>query len=286
MSSMGPSNTRGSRASADTVLLEAFDSFHAEVLRLKRRIVGVPQVQDPNAPPPPPGPRPYTGPAPEGVRQRLLDLVETQSVDAARKLADHEMRMYEEAKYVMVAMADEVFLNLAWPGRDGWMAKPLEAQVFRTHDAGERFFRKIDDILEGNASASIELCNVYLTALALGFRGKYRPFGPTEPEAYRRRLSRHIYRIDPESGIADKEICGDAHDFTLDKDQPTRLPGMRNGFLPLLGVFALLLVASELIWYVRTRDVDEQLKTIREGAAKIESAKELALKQAAKEGAR
>lgn len=199
----------------------------------------------------------------DAVQQRLLDVFETQAARVTSAMPEHEHRLFEETRYVMIALADEVFLALDWPGKSAWADKPLEATVFRSRDSGERFFRRIDDALAGRAAASTQMLTIYLMALALGFRGKYAAFGTGEPETYRARLAEFIGRMDPEVLRGD-ELCPEAHEYTADNVQEKRLPAFRRGFLPFLVVLLAWVVIGEIVWLYRTSELDDVLDRIED----------------------
>jgi len=228
------------------VLVDTFCAFHAEVIAQKRIVIASE------------GQTPY-----DAVQQRLLDAFESQASRASDKLAEHERRLFEETRYVMLAMADEVFLHLDWPGKGPWADKPLEAIVFQTRDSGERFFNRIDDVLFGRAPASSQILTVYLTALALGFRGKYAPLGTGEPETYRSRLADYLARTDPDL-IRGEELCPEAHEYTASDSPIQRLPSRSRGLLPFLVVIIGWIVIGEILWLYRTNELDDVLDRIEE----------------------
>ena len=71
----------------------AFRSFVGEVLRIKRGVVAAPAAA-----------------ACDIVQQRILDHFRAVNEQIERRLAAHDARIYEEVKYLMIAMADEAFL--------------------------------------------------------------------------------------------------------------------------------------------------------------------------------
>ncbi|MFO0762730.1 MAG: DotU family type IV/VI secretion system protein [Byssovorax sp.] len=242
------SRTQVGKAGGPLGLVDAFSAFYAESIRLKRLVVSSPQP-----------------PTVDTIKEKLLDLFEAQAAGVGRKLADYEIRVFQEAQYLMVAMADEVFLRLEWPGRSMWSQKPLESQIFRSHDAGERFFRRLDEVLGGRATASTEILTVYLTALALGFSGRYGGASP-RPEEYRLRLSAHLARVDPGLVIPEPDLVPEAHEHTLSDQKRSLLPSFSAGIIPLIAVFVGWIVIAQVVWAYRTSEVDNQLDRI-EGAA-------------------
>jgi type VI secretion system protein ImpK len=238
-----------------THLLEAFHAFYAEVARQRQLITHAPGGLTPGA---------------DTVRQRLLNVLEAQAVAFSRKLAEHELKAYEEAQYVMAAMADEVLLAIPGGALIGWADRPLEACLFSTHDAGERVFRKIDEILTGESRASTALLLVYMAALALGFQGKYRALGmPDKPEEDRRKLAQHLLMTAPApiaTGSTGDELCAEAHAHTRGGGKRSHLQPLRNGYLPFAIVTLCLLLIGQLLWSYRVSDVADGLDAI-EGAS-------------------
>jgi type VI secretion system protein ImpK len=236
--------TRSPKQAGALGLVDAFSDFYGEAVRLKRLVLTSPQP-----------------PTAETIKEKLLDLFEAQAAGVGRKLADYEIRVFQEAQYLMVAMADEVFLRLEWPGRAQWSQKPMESQIFRSHDAGERFFRRLDEVLGGRATASTEILTVYLTALALGFSGRYGGASP-RPEEYRLRLSAHLSRVEPDLVLPDPDLIPEAHEHTLGDAKRSLLPSFSTGIIPLIAVFVGWIIVAQVVWAYRTSDVNKQLDRI------------------------
>jgi len=236
----------GQKTGDERRLVDAFCQFHTEVVSAKRQVLAQPAAN------------PW-----DAVQQRLLDTFETQGTRVLQTLPEHENRLFEETRYVMIAMADEVFLSIEWDGKGPWADKPLESIVFRTRDAGERFFRRIDDALAGRTAASAQILTVYITALAIGFRGKYAALGTNDPETYRQRLAEYIARSDPDF-TRSEELCPQAHEHTLDKVPEKRLPSFSRGILPFILVLVGWVVVGEVLWLFRTAELDDTLDRIED----------------------
>lgn len=241
-------------------LLGCFHEFHAEVVRLKQEVTRLD--------PPPPDP--------EEVKSRLVTLFERQSADAQHRLADHEQLSFKEAQYVMVAMADEVFLRLDWNGRGLWTSRPLEAEEpFYSHVAGERIFQRIDQIVREREAVPVELLSVYLAALALDFQGKYRhssagSAGAREPARYRRDLAKQLEQVDAGAVRPADELCPAAYDATLPGAGRRGLPTLRMALLVLLIVVLCWLFIGLALWYFQALEVSEQLNRIEDANEQIE----------------
>src|SRR5215475_12859109 len=103
------------------------------------------------------------------IWNKVLVLLDQQTVAATRIAGPAGLEFHREAIYVMAVLA------------------------------GEIFFRRLETLLRREDEAAAELAVVYLMALSLGFRGKY--WGAAhEPilDSYRARLFSFISRHDPE----------------------------------------------------------------------------------------
>jgi type VI secretion system protein ImpK len=199
---------------------------------------------------------------------RLATLLETQGLDAKRKGGDYGANYYREAQYIMAALADDIFLNLDWPGREPWKARLLEYRLFGTKVAGEQFYRKLEALLAERDPANAELAALYLLALSLGFRGKFR--GDEEAavlERYRRELFSFIYHRDPSLTEHGKELFPEAYAAVLGEGEPRRLPHMRKWFAILALVALVFLVISHGLWLDVSADLEGVLDKILHRAA-------------------
>lgn len=256
----------GAAQAAGPTLLDGFRDAYAEVTSWAAAVVSSEPPQH------------------ETVKQQLLSVLARQTAGAAERLAEHERAELERAQYVMVAMADEVMLRLGerdlpaeqktrvedWCAE--WARRPLETEsYFGTHVAGEQIFIILDEILRDRPAVSSDLLSVYLTALNLGFRGRYRVDpGSPEPARYRRDLVRELRRVDPELVKPSAEVCPGTKADPRRQEPRRGLPSLRDGLLPLFIVVAAMLVVGHALWYLRTLDITDRLDQIddkRERAA-------------------
>lgn len=183
------------------------------------------------------------------VWHRLLTLFERQAHNAWRYGGSYGAEFYREAQYVMVALADEIFLHMQWEGQVTWVSNLLETKFFQTHVAGELFFQKLDRLLKDRDPVYKDLAAVYLMALSLGFRGKYRgiPDGG-RISLYRQQLFAFIFRRDAKLELEAKHLFPEAYFHTLREERKKRLrhPRVWIGVLSL--VIVTYLVATHLLW--------------------------------------
>src|ERR1017187_6685260 len=79
-----------------------------------------------------------------------------------------------QATFAAVAFLDESVLNSQNPIFVEWQRKPLQAELFGTHTAGEEFFVALQQLLGRADSADLaDLIEIHYLCLLLGFGGRY-----------------------------------------------------------------------------------------------------------------
>lgn len=112
----------------------------------------------------------------ETLRERTLGLFQEAATAALARDADRAD--VDAATFALVAFFDEAVLLSEWSGREGWMARPLQLQLYDRYDAGEQFFVRLRELLA--ADGREEALEVYYLAMALGFKGQYQIHGQDE----------------------------------------------------------------------------------------------------------
>ncbi len=97
------------------------------------------------------------------------------ALDAAGRDHGYSKETVDQAKYALVALIDEVVLASRWPMREEWLRRPLAAEIFSEFNAGEEFFRRIEQLGRGGRldPHTIAIMEVYAACLAFGFRGMH-----------------------------------------------------------------------------------------------------------------
>lgn len=110
----------------------------------------------------------------EDFRERLLEAFD----DLERKAFERQipMVMLKDAKYALAAYVDEAVLGSDWPGREAWMGRPLQLEMFGDHVAGEGFFERLVHLRQGG-EANLDVIELYYVCLQLGFEGIYKVRG-------------------------------------------------------------------------------------------------------------
>ena len=127
-------------------------------------------------------------------RRSMQEVLAAQEAQAGSRRLDFEI--YEDAKYAMVALVDELAIVSDWAFRNDWAQEPLELAIFTSNVAGEEFFDRIQNLKKRYASARddgeretiLGALEVFYTCLECGFKGRFRGLAEGELEAERRGL--------------------------------------------------------------------------------------------------
>lgn len=191
-----------------------------------------------------------------------------QILRAAGKPTDN----YLEAQYVMAAFADDIFVHLNWEGRRAWTSNLLESALFQSHVSGEKFFDKLDRLLRHRDPANRSLAAVYLSALSLGFRGKY--FGLNDHgklRRYRRDLYDFIFNKPADLDNEAKIAFPDSYIQNVRKEKRKTLTNPRVWLAVLAMVLFTYVVASHAIWWRLTSPLEQVNNEIVEIERRLDS---------------
>ncbi|OQY58008.1 MAG: hypothetical protein B6245_14040 [Desulfobacteraceae bacterium 4572_88] len=196
------------------------------------------------------------------VYSALLGVMEEQVAEARRRGGEYGVSFYKEAQYVMAALADEIFLNLDWEGREAWKSNLLEFKLFGTYIAGELFFRKVDDLLKARDPSYTEIAAVYFLAISLGFKGKFKGRQQDEGQIdfYRRQLFTFIFQKSPDLFREAGRLFPESYDHTLREGSGKKLPYLKPWLWLILFLFLLFLVVSHGIWAYSVQELDELIE--------------------------
>jgi type VI secretion system protein ImpK len=80
----------------------------------------------------------------------------------------------EEARFALVAWADEMILRSEWPGHAQWLQDPLQLQLFHTNRGGDEFFERLARL----RAEQTDVREVFFLCLVFGFEGQYADRDP------------------------------------------------------------------------------------------------------------
>ncbi len=187
--------------------------------------------------------------AAQSVSKHLENLIELQTLESKREGTRFELESIADARYLKAALADELLLNMQWVGRDRWTEHLLEASLFRTSVAGERVFERIEELLSSREPSFRTLAALYLSALALGFQGKYRGLEDrSRLDSYREELYQFAYQRRADWSGRDRVLSERAYASTLSHIEPRNMPTMSRWSVMFLIAVVGVLAISEILW--------------------------------------
>ncbi len=240
-------------------LQQNFQAFYYEVLRQKEKALrlSLPDDMSENA---------VNPVLIEDIQNRLRSILQEQALKMEHAVGVGNSVYFRDAQYLMAALADEIFLNLNWPGVKSWEKYLLEAQLFQTQVAGELIFKKLDALLESSDPMREELASLYFMVLSLGFRGKYQD---TKDDQKIKWYLGHLYRIVQHQPShlfrpGRPHLINQCYEYTL-TDSPGRgLPDNRLWVLTLGSLVVLYIFITYVVWYRLASEVHEALNLIFE----------------------
>ena len=191
------------------------------------------------------------------ISARLETVLSRQWDQARRTMSDRELAALREVQFLMCALADELFLHeIEWRGRDAWSERLLEQRVFGTRVAGEQIFEQIAALAQRRDQAEADLASVYLAAIGLGFRGRFRG---AEHAPQLEALSRMLFDLlagraaDPTLG--GRNLVPGAIANVISGERRARVSRITIGTGALLGIAGTFALVSSVLWFVMTSDL-------------------------------
>ncbi len=167
----------------------------------------------------------------------------------------------EEIKYIMAALSDEIFLNLRWEGSKVWKFTLIEKQLFQTEIAGNKFFIDLEKTLINLQNE--ELAFVYLMALSLGFKGKFRGVDESRISWYKDRL--FAVCQSKSTGLffpGRQTLIQSCYNYTNKNVNNSSLPDIRFWSWLTTFVICIYIIISYIVWNNVTDEISILLKKI------------------------
>jgi type VI secretion system protein ImpK len=213
------------------------------------------------------------GGIPAEIWRKAAAILDRQSLDTLH-LGPVAAEVHREARFVMAVVADEFFVHPRWEGTDYWLSHLLETRYFHTHSAGDVFFSKLSALIARNEPAADELLALYLTAMGLGFRGKY--FGDPRGDAELKRLRARLYELisvrSPQLLSEGDRLFPETYHCTMDEGVARRLPDPARWVLIAVSAVLLWLVVAYFVWHALSDDLRKDLPELQSGVQEMTAA--------------
>ena len=200
------------------------------------------------------------------LSKRLSEMLELQAAESNWTGGD-AAKYYLEAQYAMVALADETFATIDWPGRSAWHKYMLEPKMYGTRGADIEFFKRIDKLLKESPDekGARDLARLYLMVIASGYRGKFRVPKVRRPLAeYRRRLYEYSHQTDPlELYARDRKVFPQAVAHTLVSRSVGRFTPAQKWVAVVLVLAVLYIGVSHYAWTTVSADLRDVMSRIQ-----------------------
>jgi type VI secretion system protein ImpK len=196
------------------------------------------------------------------IQKKMLYVIE--SVTNTMRLKSRSSPKYvADAKYIMTVLADEIFLNMRWEGAKFWRFTILEKQLFQTEVAGDKFFAMMDEIVVSVEDNDIAF--LYLMALSLGFKGRYRGMDSAEEHIswYKDRLYALLNTRPARLFFPGRpRIIESCYEYTNTTSNESYLPDSRFWSWCIISIVFLYIVVSYCVWYGITGEMGDILREI------------------------
>lgn len=193
------------------------------------------------------------------IARRLTEVLTRLQHEAAQRAASLGADEFEECRYAMVALADDLLLSADWPGRRAWLHEPLELRLFGTQKAGQEVFDRIQRLLSKDVGDDRELAVVYLLILSMGFRGSQRDArGEARIARLKELLFNYFFHRNPNvEHLKRRRLAPDAYRNVLAESAARHLPYLR----PWVGAGIALLIGylglTQLVWYSKAAPIND-----------------------------
>ncbi len=204
------------------------------------------------------------------VRDRVCRILDLKQIEFLKIARSSEKERYEEVRYIYAALADEIFLSEPWSGQQEFISYLVEEKVFLTSEAGEKIFDRIDEVLRSKPEQMIELAELYLQILIIGFEGQYRGRdSENKIEEYIRSLYVYINRKEPGLDNKKSEVNGEQkidrvhYERILSNLKPMKFFRINRPVFISLVTIVLLLIISQIVYVVMTKPLRDVLNSQR-----------------------
>jgi type VI secretion system protein ImpK len=168
-----------------------------------------------------------------------------------------------DSKYIITILADEIFLNLRWEGAKFWRYTLLEKQLFQTEVAGDKFFSMMDEVVSSVEDNDIAF--LYLMALSLGFKGRYRGIGNADEHLawYKSRLYALLNTKPARLFFPGKaRMIDSCYEHTNTINNESSLPDSRFWSWCIIFIVFVYIIISYCVWYDITGEMKDVLREI------------------------
>jgi type VI secretion system protein ImpK len=170
------------------------------------------------------------------LRPKVAAMLEDFEKRAERYRFNH--KIIQVSKFALAAFVDETVLMNNFPMRDQWEKYALQLEYFGEQLAGNKFFEKLDSMLN-QIEVTKDAVEVYYVCMLLGFKGRYAVY---EQEKLLETMQRTANALVKSGKIVSAELS--PHWLANDQPEPPKKRGMpvwaKIGALGGLGIAVII----------------------------------------------
>jgi len=199
-------------------------------------------------------------------QNKLCKFIKDQDSKIAYEQGKLASIQFQEVLYVMVALADELFLEMDWEGKSFWRANLLEQKFFNSNQSGEKLLLNLDKFLREQNAQDNDIGVIYLYAFSLGFKGKLRYEKDLDfyLQALKNNIFYTIYRQSPKLFKEEGPLFVQSSENMLVEKQPAKDQSMKVWLKIGLACFGMYLLIGQIIWHVETYNIWSVLDKVTE----------------------
>lgn len=196
--------------------------------------------------------------------QKLHSTLLTQQKRIRKEATVAQQKDYLRLLYVMATLTDELLLlDTDWEFANLWQEELLEEAMFQTSEAGTRFYHYAEELMSDRSGFEnkSDLAAVFLVAISLGFRGRYRgKSGKLELQKVRQQL---FSRLD--SRPRSDHLFTQAYQNTISESEDPvrdRIAPLSRWYKYGATAFATYIVVSSLIWKASSEILIDRINSL------------------------
>lgn len=185
------------------------------------------------------------------MQKSLLDITDALGRRVGAGLRRSDIGQADALRYAFVAIVDEILLNTDWKGRSAWQDMLLEENLFQSRLCGERLFERMQAVMRVRNQSCLDLAEVYLDCLNLGFKGKYlaQEDGPVALARLKADLFYFVHQYTPDLDRPGHVVIEGREQNVLHVAASQRSLGDRfRWYFYVLGILAIPFVIAAMLW--------------------------------------
>jgi len=167
----------------------------------------------------------------------------------------------QRAIYAGIAFVDERMLAFDWQGRQEWLERPMESELWGSRSAGQKIFRHIEELRVGALGDGV-LAALYLSMLNLGFAGMYTAEDAREKlPAHKRALFQFLTHGLPDLNQATDKLMESGQNV-ISTGAVNFLPYLRPWVIGGIVIALAFILTNQFLWFSETAELRDGINQL------------------------